>query len=91
MQIDARQTVCPACGGAALELFSVLHHMVCAYVGPEYDFTPVPGGYLCPKCRRGIVARDDACEIVGQSARCAACGREMAVSPELATFDGDAA
>ena len=85
MQIEARQTVCPACGATALELFSVLHHMACAYVGPEYDFIPVPSGYCCPKCRRGIVAHDYACEIVGHSARCALCGKEMPVSPELAT------
>jgi hypothetical protein len=83
--------VCLACGSAALELFPVLHHMPCAYVGPEYDFPAVPGGYLCPKCRRGIVANDPACEIVAQSARCASCGREMPVSPEPAGSGADAA
>jgi hypothetical protein len=39
MQIDADQSVCPACGADGLEFFPVFHHMICAYVGPEYDFT----------------------------------------------------
>ena len=33
MQIDADQSVCPACGADGLELFPVFHHMICAYVG----------------------------------------------------------
>jgi hypothetical protein len=81
MQIEPGQSVCPACGAAGLETFAVLHHMLCAYVGPEYDFAPAAGGYSCPKCRRAIVAGDGACEIVGTSARCARCGKEMVVSP----------
>jgi predicted RNA-binding Zn-ribbon protein involved in translation (DUF1610 family) len=81
MQIEAEQAICPACGAAALERFPLLHHMLCAYVGPQYDFAPAAVGYVCPKCRRDIVSGDGACEIVGTSARCARCGREMVVSP----------
>jgi hypothetical protein len=81
MQIGPQDTICPACGAAALAFFPVLHHMLCAYVGPEYDFIPAPQGYLCPKCRRGIVSGDSACEIVAQSARCGQCNREMPVLP----------
>jgi predicted RNA-binding Zn-ribbon protein involved in translation (DUF1610 family) len=73
--------VCPACGSAPLEFFPVFHHMMCAYVGPQYDFAPTAAGYICPKCRRDIVSHDHACEIVGSSARCKACQREMIVSP----------
>jgi hypothetical protein len=88
MQIEARQTVCPVCG-LALEFHPVLHHMVCAYIGPEYDFIPVDAGLVCPKCRRGIVTGDTACEIVGTSARCLQCEKEMVVSPEPApAFNG---
>jgi hypothetical protein len=36
--------------------------MICAYVGPEYDFAPAVAGYTCPKCRRGIVSGDPACD-----------------------------
>jgi predicted RNA-binding Zn-ribbon protein involved in translation (DUF1610 family) len=91
MQVDADQTLCPACGAAGLELFPVLHHMLCAYVGPEYDFAPQEAGYTCPKCGRGIVSGDPACEIVGTSARCRRCGREMVVSPARApSEDGEA-
>ena len=81
MQIDADQPACPACRSAALELFPVLHHMICAYVGPQYDFAPAVAGFTCPKCGRGIVSGDTACEIVGTSGRCTRCGKEMVVAP----------
>jgi len=81
MQIDAFQSVCPACGAAEVESFAVLHHMICAYVGPEYDFAPTAAGCRCPKCGREIVSGDRACEIVGTSARCNHCGREMVRTP----------
>jgi predicted RNA-binding Zn-ribbon protein involved in translation (DUF1610 family) len=81
MQVEADQSVCPACGANGLDFFPVLHHLICAYIGPEYDFIPAAAGYACPKCRHAIVADDDACEIVGTSARCRHCGQEMVVSP----------
>jgi hypothetical protein len=81
MQIDADQSTCPACGAEGLEIVPVLHHMICAYFGPLYDFVPTDNGYVCPKCRRDIVSNDPACEIVGQSARCIRCGKETVVSP----------
>jgi hypothetical protein len=81
LQIEADQTVCPACGAEGLEFFPVFHHTICAYIGPQYDFIPAVAGYTCPKCRRGIVSGDTACEIVGTSARCVGCGKEMIVSP----------
>ncbi|WP_455987621.1 TackOD1 domain-containing metal-binding protein [Methylorubrum extorquens] len=81
MNIAAGQSSCPLCGAEHLEITPVLHHMICAYIGPQYDFAAVPNGYACPKCRRSIVSDDMACEIVGVSARCTACGKEMIVSP----------
>ena len=84
MQIEGTETNCPACGSSTLELFPVFHHMMCAYVGPEYDFTPNIAGYTCPKCCRGIVPADPACEIVGTSARCTRCRGEMVVSQACA-------
>ncbi len=83
MQIERDQSLCPACGFAALELFPVFHHMICAYIGPQYDFAPAVAGYTCPKCRREIVSGDHACEIIGTSARCIQCRKEMVVSPPL--------
>ena len=84
MQIEGDHSLCPACGSARLEFFPVFHHMICAYVGPQYDFASVDEGYTCPKCRRDIVSGDNACEIVGTSARCIECLREMVVSPPSA-------
>jgi predicted RNA-binding Zn-ribbon protein involved in translation (DUF1610 family) len=83
MQIERGQSNCPACGASGLETVPILHHLICAYVGPEYDFIPTTAGYTCPKCRRGIVSGDNTCEIVGDSARCRQCGREMVVSPPM--------
>jgi len=79
-QIEAGQSVCPACGGE-LKFYSVLHHMICAYIGPQYDFASANDGYACPKCRRDIASGDSSCEIVGTSARCARCRKEFVVSP----------
>lgn len=80
MQIEANQSVCPLCG-TEVQTFPVLHHMICAYVGPAYDFGPEADGYPCPKCRRGISSDGSALEIVGQSARCPRCCNEMVMSP----------
>jgi rubredoxin len=65
MQIAMDHPVCPACRGRA-EFSPVLHHMICAYVGPGYDFTEAGESHVCPKCRREIVS--GTCEIVGTSA-----------------------
>ncbi|MBW7962028.1 hypothetical protein HYH07_06720 [Bradyrhizobium sp. BR 10261] len=81
MQIEGNQIVCPACGAKGLHHFPIFHHMICAYVGPVYDFERGTSGYCCPKCRRNIGSNDMTCEIVGTSARCDECRREMVVSP----------
>ena len=80
MQIESEQTACPKCGAQALEKAPVLHHMICAYVGPEYDFGRAAESLTCPKCRRAL--RDGArdWEIVGTSALCRNCGGEFVVS-----------
>ena len=81
MQIEGESSVCPACGAPSLQFFPVLHHMICAYVGPQYDFAATPAGYICPKCQRDIVSGDPACESVGTSGRCPRCRQEMVVLP----------
>jgi len=83
VQIRADQSLCPVCKSARLELFPILHHMICAFVGPTYDFVEKEAGYTCPKCQRDIVSCDETCEIVGASARCADCFKEMVVSPTI--------
>jgi len=80
MQIAYAQRECQACGAASLQFSAVLHHMTCAYVGPDYDFAAAAGGFCCPKCKREIAPGDAACEVVGISARCNECQREMVVS-----------
>lgn len=85
MQIEMNQAKCPSCGVDGLSHVPVLHHMVCAYVGPEYDFSDEAGNFKCPKCLRSVVSNDPACEILGTSARCGHCGDEMPVFPQCDT------
>jgi len=48
--LNFRET-CPKCESADLVTENLIHHFVCAYVGPEHDFHS--GEYLvCPKCNR---------------------------------------
>jgi hypothetical protein len=81
LQIESDKSACPARGSAELEFYPVFHHMICAYVGPQYDFVAKAEGYTCPKCRRAIGSDDHTCEIVGMSARCRRCLKETMVSP----------
>jgi RNA polymerase subunit RPABC4/transcription elongation factor Spt4 len=48
--INFRET-CPKCESTDLVTENLIHHFVCAYVGPEHDF--LSGDYMvCPKCNR---------------------------------------
>ena len=85
MQVDANQPICPTCGAARLTHFPILHHMMCAYVGPEYDFAPTEAGCSCPKCGRELVPGARDWEATGTSARCGQCGAEAIVSEQAAT------
>ena len=80
MQTEADQSTCPACGGN-VQTYPVLHHMICAYIGPVYDFAPQTDSYRCPKCLGTIISGSNACEIVGNSALCSRCYAEAVVSP----------
>ena len=77
MPDEALHHACPVCGAHALQAIPVIHHMICAYVGPEYDFDREGEGYRCPKCRREL--RDEArdWEVVGSSAQCPGCHAEF--------------
>jgi len=51
--------------------FSVLPHMPCAYVGPQYDFTPTVAGYILSKSpARHCVGRPCLRDRGGQRALC---------------------
>jgi uncharacterized OB-fold protein len=45
--------VCPKCKSPDIESDNVLHHFVCAYVGPENDFVK-DERMICPKCNRRL-------------------------------------
>ncbi|WP_201834551.1 hypothetical protein [Microvirga zambiensis] len=78
MQPDPIRIVCPACGSSEIETAPIVHHLICAYVGPSYDFETT-GGHRCPKCLRALRNHDRAAEIVGESARCRLCETEFIV------------
>ena len=80
MIIDSSRWVCPDCA-ARLAVFPVLHHMICAYVGPSYNFPGDRQRFRCPKCERRIISNDLACEIVATSWRCPRCGKETVMPP----------
>ena len=81
MQIDASRSTCPVCGKAGLKAVSVIHHMVCSYVGPDYDFGWIKEGLSCPNCWRALRDEVHDWEIVGACARCQACGAEFVIAP----------
>ncbi|WP_425350608.1 hypothetical protein [Phyllobacterium sophorae] len=72
---------CPACNSTELERHVIVHHMICAYVGPEYDFGRNSERKHCPKCMRGLVARGEDWEVVGTSVLCGQCGSERILPP----------
>lgn len=65
-----------------LKISPVFHHMVCAYVGPEYDFDITADGPCCPKCRRVLRDEADDWEVTASSTRCPACEAEFVVSDQ---------
>ena len=81
MPSNAIRFACPACGSSETEAAPIVHHLICAYVGPSYDFE-AQHGHRCPKCLRTLRDHDDAAEIVGESARCRLCETEFVVPHE---------
>ena len=71
-------TPCPVCQGEDAQTHSIVHHLFCAYVGPDYDFEDGEG-YSCPKCLRALRDHDAYAEIVGTGARCRLCQTEFVV------------
>jgi DNA-directed RNA polymerase subunit RPC12/RpoP len=55
-----------------------IHHLICAYVGRDYDFED-GAEYRCPKCLRALHDHDAHAEITGAGARCRLCGTEFVV------------
>ena len=78
MPSDPILAICPACGSSEVEAAPIVHHLICAYVGPSYDFE-TQDGHRCPKCLRALRDHDRAAEIVGESARCRLCETEFVV------------
>jgi GGDEF domain-containing protein len=50
--LDFRET-CPACSSSDLASQDLIHHFVCAYVGPEADFLK-DEALQCPKCLKTL-------------------------------------
>jgi Thaumarchaeal output domain 1 len=64
---------CNTCRSAHIEEVRILHHMSCAYHGPETDF--IDGEHLiCPKCRKALRHYGSDYETSGGMMRCCECG-----------------
>lgn len=64
------------CGCERVERSPVIHHFLCAYVGPGYDFMRKADEYFCPKCRLAIDKCGGDSEVIGYSLSCNDCGAE---------------
>jgi hypothetical protein len=54
----------------------VIHHFLCAYVGPRYDYAATERSIACPKCRIELRTDGEDNEVVGYCCKCPACSRE---------------
>ncbi|WP_176733432.1 hypothetical protein [Bosea sp. BIWAKO-01] len=77
MPNEPAQAPCGICGSSLSSEHAILHHMICAYVGPAYDFDAAGDERRCPKCLRLLRSEDSSdWEVVGTSYRCMGCSDE---------------
>ena len=69
--------ICPSCKSSRTRTFPIFHHMICANVGPAYDFLVRDEGALCPKCNRFLRDAGNDWEIVGDCMICEDCAAEI--------------
>ena len=72
-------SACTKCQSKRLRCVNVIHHYLCAYVGPEYDFKVSAGELICPKCARRIDLTPDTWEVIGHSLFCEECRFEKSL------------
>lgn len=72
--------VCDNCHADEIISCPIIHHYLCAYIGPSYDFLKTDTGYQCPKCKCNL-QKDEGSdwENVGQVKKCQSCGTETLV------------
>ena len=75
--LNENAAVCPKCGSDSVEAYSTLHHYLCSYVGPQYDFGIIDGVYKCPKCEMNLEREYEDWEVVGYCCKCDKCGAEF--------------
>lgn len=66
--------LCASCGSPHVGEQPVLHHLSCAYQGPESDFRQETGGLICPKCRQPLTFFSLDYDRPGSLHICHACG-----------------
>lgn len=74
--------ICPKCHFEATFVEPVIHHFLCAYVGPTSDFAAYDDGACCPKCSHKISKTSDDWEPIGFSLTCRSCGHQSIASIE---------
>jgi rubredoxin len=78
---------CRKCGSAKVEGFSTLHHYLCSYVGPQYDFGKIEESIVCPKCKLALKKEFKDWELVGFCRKCLSCGDEIIDNSYLSGTD----
>jgi hypothetical protein len=75
---------CVSCQSDKINAYPVIHHFLCAYIGPLYDFLKTPQGYQCPKCQR-FLQKDEGSDWqnVGQVKQCQSCGDEQSIDKTI--------
>lgn len=66
--------LCASCGSPHVTEQAVLHHLTCAYQGPEPDFRNQTDGLICPKCRQALTFFSLDYDRPGSLYICHACG-----------------
>ena len=75
--------ICPKCASTNICLERVLHHFLCAYVGPTSDFVSQQSEFICPKCNLHLSDIANDWEAIGLSISCRSCGYQSIASDEV--------
>jgi len=65
---------CPSCRSPDIADVRLIHHLRCAYLGPESDFETSDRRLVCPKCSRELRHYGSDHEAAGTALKCGGCG-----------------
>jgi hypothetical protein len=72
--------ICQKCPSEAIVIEPVIHHFLCAYVGPTTDFESHQESVICPKCNHALSKTSKDWEPIGFSITCRYCSNQSIAS-----------